>query len=71
VPSITVNLTDEIKNAVERLSQQEGLTTDELVRRAIKQHVFVREFRTLRERLAAKARQQGIETDQDVFDRIS
>lgn len=71
MPSITVNLTDEIKNAVERLSQQEGLTTDELVRRAIKQHVFVREFRTLRERLAAKARQQGIETDQDVFDRIS
>ena len=71
VQSITVTLPADVKQAVEELSKKEGVSFDEIVSRAINQHVFLRQFRSLRERMAAKAKNQGILTDQDVFDRIS
>ena len=37
----------------------------------IVRHIFLRRFRSLRDRLASKAQQQGIRTDEDVFDRVS
>ncbi len=71
VQSITVTLPADVKQAVEELSKKEGVSLDEIVSRAINQHIFLRQFRSLRERMAAKAKNQGIVTDQDVFDRIS
>ena len=71
VQSITVTLSADVKQAVEELSKKEGVSLDEIVGRAVNQHVFLRQFRSLRERMAAKAKNQGIVTDQDVFDRIS
>jgi hypothetical protein len=68
---ITVTLPADVEQAVDELSRKEGISTDEVVSRAVKQHIFLRRFRSLRERLSAKARDQGIVTDQDVFDRIS
>lgn len=68
---ITVTLPADVKQAVDELSQKEGLSPDEVISRAVKQHVFLRQFRSLRERMAAKAKNHGIVTDQDVFDRIS
>ena len=69
--SITVTLPADVKQAVDELSKKEGVSPDEVVGQAVKQHVFLRQFRSLRERMAAKAKDQGIVTDQDVFDRIS
>ena len=69
--SITVTLPVDVKQALDELSKKEGVSPEEVVGRAVKQHVFLRQFRSLRERLAAKARNQGIVTDQDVFDCIS
>lgn len=69
--STTVTLLPEVQEALEAFSRQEGISADEIVNRAIKQHLFLQQFRTLRERLAAKANQQGIVTDEDVFDRVS
>ena len=68
---ITVTLPAEVRQALDELSRKEGVSTDEVVGRAVKQHLFLRQFRSLRERLSAKARNQGIATDQDVFDRVS
>ena len=69
--SITVNLPADIRLALDQVSQKEGVSRDELVGRAVKQHLFLRQFRSLRERMAANAKNQGISTDQDVFDRVS
>jgi metal-responsive CopG/Arc/MetJ family transcriptional regulator len=69
--SISITLPADIQIALDRVSQKEGVSRDELVGRAVKQHLFLRQFRSLRERLAAKAQGQGIGTDQDVFDRVS
>jgi len=68
---ITITLPADVEQALDELSQTEGISRDEVVGRAVRQHVFLRQFRSLRERLTAKAKDQGIVTDQDVFDRIS
>ena len=69
--SITVILPADVQAALDELSQKEGVSPDEVVQQAVKQHLFLRRFRSLRERMAEKAKRQGIVTDQDVFDRVS
>ncbi len=69
--TITILLPQDIQLALDELSQKEGLSRDEVVGRAVKQHLFLRQFRSLRERMSAKARNLGVVTDQDVFDRVS
>jgi metal-responsive CopG/Arc/MetJ family transcriptional regulator len=68
---ITVYLDSEIKTELDDTSRREGISTSDLVGRAVRNDLFSRKFRSLRERLAANAQSQGIITDQDVFDRVS
>ena len=69
--TITINLSEEEQTALDDLIRQEGGSTDEVVGKAIKEYLFFRRLRLLRERMVAKARSQGIHGDQDVFDRVS
>jgi hypothetical protein len=68
---ITVYLDADVKTALDDTSRREGISTSELVGRAVKNDLFSRKFRSLRERLAANTQSHGIVTDQDVFDRVS
>jgi hypothetical protein len=69
--SITVTLPAEVGQALEELTQREGIPAAEVVARAVKEHLFLRQFRLLRQRMSPQARSQGVVTDQDVFDRVS
>jgi hypothetical protein len=69
--NITLPLPLEIRNALEEATRAEGVSSEELVRRALRQYLFLRRFRRLADRLSAEAQNQGIFTDQDVFDRVS
>ena len=71
VQPISVTLPADVQQALEEFSRSEGVSTDEVVGQAVKQLLFLRQFRSLRERMSAKAQGQGVLTDQDVFDRIS
>ena len=70
VQRITVTLADNIIQALDAVSQSDGVSTNEVIDRAVQQHLFLRQFRSLRERMIAKEGNQGL-TDQDIFDRIS
>jgi predicted transcriptional regulator len=69
--SITVAIPADVKSALDTLARREGLSHDEVVGQALKEHLFLRQFRKLRERMSAKAASQGVITDQDVFDQVS
>lgn len=69
--SITVTLPADVKKALDDFASKELISPDELIRQAVEEHLFLRRFRSLRARMAAKARAQGVVTDQDVFDRVS
>jgi len=67
----TVTIPADIQLALDELSRSEGVSRDEVINRALKQHLFLRRFRSLRERMSAKAASQGTISDQDIFDQVS
>lgn len=69
--TISVSLPEEIKTAVDRLSEEENRSRSEVVREALRDYLFVRRFRRLRERMLPLAEDQDIYTDDDVFGRVS
>lgn len=65
--TIVINLPEETKAALDAAIREEGVSQNELVERALKDYLFIRRFRSLRERMMT----QETYTDQDVFDRVS
>ena len=66
---ITISLPDEVKAALDKAIEEEGLSQNEIVSNALRDYLFVRKFRLLRERMTVK--NQDAYTDQDIFDRVS
>ena len=69
--TITVTLHEETKFALDDATRQEGISPSELIGEAVKEYLFFRRFRLLRERMIPQAQAQGVYTDQDVFERVS
>jgi hypothetical protein len=69
--SITVTLPTDVEQALIEVTRQEGVRPEEVVGRAVKEHLFLRRFRLLRDRMVAKAEDRRVLTDQDVFDHVS
>ena len=65
----TVSLPDEVADALKRIMAEEGISPDDAVSAALRDYLFVRQFRLLRERMMAKA--ERAYTDEDVFDQVS
>ena len=67
----TVSVADDTKQLVQEAAQVEGISPGELIDRAVREHVFLRQFRSLNDRMAAQAEAQGIKSDEEVFERVS
>ena len=67
--TITIDLQEETKAGLDAASLEEGVSQSELIDRALKDYLFIRRFRNLRERMMAQVPETY--TDQDVFDRVS
>ncbi len=69
--SMTVILPDDVLNEINRVAESEGLTPNDIVCQSLRDFLFVRKFRSLRKQMLPKAKEQGIQTDEDVFNRVS
>jgi metal-responsive CopG/Arc/MetJ family transcriptional regulator len=67
--TIVVDLSDETKTALDEAVREEGLSQNELIDKALQDYLFIRRFRSLRERMMSQAGKAF--TDQEVFDLIS
>jgi predicted transcriptional regulator len=65
---ITISLPDETRIALDDAANEEGLSENALVEKAVSDYLFIRRFRNLRERLMSQGKDL---TDQDVFDLVS
>jgi predicted transcriptional regulator len=65
---ITISLPDETRTALDTAANEEGLSQNAFVEKALSDYLFIRRFRSLRERLVSKDKDL---TDQDVFDLVS
>ena len=67
--TLTIDLPEEVESALEEATREEGLSPNDLVKKALADYLFVRKFRLLRERMMTES--QETYTDQNVFDLIS
>ena len=65
---ITITLPDETRTALDDAANEEGLSENALVEKALSDYLFIRRFRNLRERLMSQGNDLN---DQDVFDLVS
>jgi predicted transcriptional regulator len=65
---ITISLPDETRTALDDAANEEGLSENALVEKALSDYLFIRRFRNLRERLMSQGKELN---DQDVFDLVS
>ena len=65
---ISIRLPDETITALDNAANEEGLSEDALIQKALSDYLFIRQFRNLRQRLMSQGKEL---TDQDVFDLIS
>ena len=66
--TIRVDLPEETKAALDDAVREEGMSEGALIEKAVKDYLFVRQFRNLRERLMSQGKDLN---DQDVFDLVS
>jgi predicted transcriptional regulator len=66
--TITINLPDDTRSALDDAATEEGLSESALIERALSDYLFIRRFRSLRERLMSQSKKLA---DQDVFDLVS
>jgi len=69
--TITVVLPQEIRLALEEIESKEGIAPGDIVTEAVREYLFFRQLRLLRERMTAKAQSLGIYTEEDVFRQVS
>lgn len=69
--TITISVPEKVRTELDRVSKAEGVSRSDIVRESIRDYLFIRQFRSLRKSMVAKASRRKVHTDQDVFDRVS
>lgn len=69
--TISVSLPTEVRQELDEAAEADGRSRSEVVREALRDYLLQRRFRRLRSRMVVRAREKGIFTDEDVFERIS
>ena len=69
--TVTVSLPRRIRQELDRVARREGVSRSDVLRVALEEHLFVRRFRALRQKMTVAAQARGVFTDEDVFNRVS
>lgn len=67
--TIIIDLPEETKTALDDAVREEGASRGKLVDSALKDYLFIRRFRSLREQMMAQLPETY--TDDEIFDRVS
>jgi len=69
--TLTIRLPDDLKEDLQKLSEELSKPVSDIVRESIRRYVAVERFRALRRKTLPFAEAQGYLTDEDVFNAIS
>jgi len=69
--TLTIRLPEELKDDLQKLSEEQSKPVSDIVRESIRRYVAVEKFRSLRRKVLPFAEAQGFLTDEDVFKAIS
>ena len=69
--TINLSLSNDVRIALDDLTRKEGVAAEDVINEAVRQYLFFRRLTLLRERLSLQAQKMGINSEDDVFRRIS
>ena len=69
--TITIRLPESLKRQLDGAATADGVSRSDLMRQSLREHLFASTFISLRHKMIAAAKSQGIVTDKDFFDRMS
>ena len=69
--TLTIRLPDELRDDLQKLSEEQSKPVSDIVRESIRRYVAVEKFRSLRRKALPFAEAQGYLTDEDIFNAIS
>jgi len=69
--TLTIRLPEDLRNDLQKLSEEQSKPVSDIVRESIRRYVAVEKFRALRKKVLPFAEAQGFLTDEDVFKAIS
>lgn len=69
--TLTVSLPEDLKRELDKAAAADGVSRSDVMRESLREYLFIRRFRTLRQKMMVRAQAAGVFTDQDVFDRVS
>lgn len=67
--TLTIELPEEIKTTLDKAAREEGVSENAFAARALKDYLFLRRFRKLRERMMAESEKSY--TDEEIFEIVS
>ena len=65
--SISISLPEDLKAELDEAVRAEGVSRSDVVREAVREYLFIRRFRALRQELIPYVEAAGVFTDEDVF----
>ena len=65
--SISISLPEDLKAELDEAVRVEGVSRSDVVREAVREYLFIKRFRALRQELIPYAEAAGVFTDEDVF----
>ena len=65
--SISISLPEDLKAELDEAVLAEGVSRSDVVREAVREYLFIKRFRALRQELIPYAEAAGVFTDEDVF----
>ena len=65
--SISISLPEDLKAELDEAVRVEGVSRSDVVREAVREYLFIKRFRALRQELIPYAEAAGVVTDEDVF----
>ena len=69
--TLTIRLPEDLKDDLQKLSEEQSKPVSDIVRESIRRYVAVEKFHALRKKVLPFAEAQGFLTDEDVFKAIS
>ena len=67
--TIKIEIPEETRAAIDEAMREEGISRKELIEKALKDYLFIRRFRNLRERMMSESSEAY--SDQDIFEQVS
>lgn len=69
--AITVSLPPEVKQELDKAMKEEGVSRSDIVRESLRNYLFIRRYRKLRDEGLGRAEARGVFTEEDVFESVS